>query len=173
MPEKSPEKSPEKTLSIAAIAISLVAVALTGYQSWLSYQHNRVSLMPKLDWRFEYNRSNDFVFQIRLINAGLGPAIISQASILIDGRSLGGLNAASCSAIDEWVGLTGIEHIGNSCWSMEQGEEIYMNPSEELILYQIGPHNSGEDRWVSTSQVQRIGVLAEYCSFYGDCQTLE
>ena len=69
------------------MVIALCALGLTLYQAWLTRRHNRLSVMPHLDWTRARQRSDDGIaLRFLLINTGIGPAIIKRREFLIAGK---------------------------------------------------------------------------------------
>lgn len=163
----------KNNLAIIALTVSILSAVFTGFQSYIQYEHNRVSISPKLDWRFDYNIENGSVFKIRLVNVGLGPAIVKDISLVIDEEIVGLFNFATCGKLDIFLDIDELDHSANVCWGMEAEEELYMKSGEEITLYNVGPNKYEKTKWVPPSQAGRVGVFANYCSFYNECAVLD
>lgn len=71
--------SVELLLSVVAIGCSIYAVLLTR-------SHNRLAMLPHLEWHTDRNRANDGItFTFTLRNTGVGPATIQDRGFLLDG----------------------------------------------------------------------------------------
>jgi hypothetical protein len=69
--------------------IALCALGLTLYQAWLTRRHNRLSVMPHLDWNRAITRTNEgVVVRFLLKNSGVGPAIIRSRVFLFNGSAV-------------------------------------------------------------------------------------
>lgn len=69
------------------MAVALAALACSLYTLHRTNRHNRLSLMPHLQWENRKARGNDGIrFSCYLNNTGTGPAIISDRFFLLDGK---------------------------------------------------------------------------------------
>ena len=161
----------EVRIAAAALLVSLFALGATGYQAFLQYDHNRVSITPKLDWRTSYNYS-DYAFELRLINTGLGPAIVRDLEVTIDGVSFATDTMLACGKLDEFFDLTEFEHEQNACWTMALDEELYLRVDEEIVVYRVGKRVDSENEWIGTHKAHSVGLSANYCNLYNQCFTL-
>lgn len=74
----------------AAVVVSVCALMLTCYTAWLSRHHNRVSICPRLVAFVERRLVTEpggghLIIDVGLTNTGLGPALISNYELLVDG----------------------------------------------------------------------------------------
>jgi hypothetical protein len=74
-------------IAISSIVIAVAAVVVSVYQSVLIREHNRQSVRPALQLRSVFRPRG--MAGLRLTNAGLGPAVITRSSVVVDGRVLG------------------------------------------------------------------------------------
>jgi len=162
----------ETKIALGALAISLFALAASGFQSVLQYKHNRISVIPKLDWRISFNEL-DYLFELKLINVGLGPAIIENLNIVFEDelRSTDTLNA--CLDLDAFLDSTGKDQEVNFCWTMANDEQVFLRSGEELIIYRVGHDDISDRKWIAPKQAQSVGLYANYCSLYNQCYLLE
>jgi len=71
----------------AAEVIALCALVFTAYQAYTTRRHNKLSVKPHLTTFVTGDRSADkFSFSAKLMNNGLGPAIIKSYQIYVDGK---------------------------------------------------------------------------------------
>jgi len=126
------------------------------------YQHNRLSVQPKLDWRLETDLANGAV-KLFLINAGLGPAKVSRMRVVLDGIQVPIAGAEVCAALDTTLNTT-----GHDCFEMGDDDWIFLRPNATLTLYAA---NVTEPEALDALDDLRIG--ANYCSLYDQCETLE
>lgn len=162
----------EVIIAAAALGVSVFALGATGYQAFLQYDHNRVSVTPKLDWRKYYNYA-DFSFELRLVNRGLGPAIVRNLEVTIDGENFTTDNMLACGKLDHFLGLNEFEHEQNACWIMSLDEELYLKVDEEIVVYRVGRRSDTGTEGVGTQTAHLIGLSADYCSLYNQCFKLE
>jgi hypothetical protein len=162
-------------LAIAAFAISIVSVVFSGTQLGLQYNNNRIAVRPRLDWRYDYNME-EYLFRIRLMNVGLGPADVKDIHLIIDDEDVGNFNSDVCTKLDSFIvssnQIDSFDVSKSNCWHMADGEELYMKAGEEIVLYQLGPSKIQGVGYVSDETQNHIGIQSNYCSFYDDCEVL-
>lgn len=74
--------------ALASGVIALCALGVSLYQAYLSRLHNRLSVMPHLALHVEQSPGQ---YKIQLRNDGIGPAIITSASIMNRGKLVEGI----------------------------------------------------------------------------------
>ncbi|MCQ1058900.1 hypothetical protein LRP52_16565 [Photobacterium sp. ZSDE20] len=68
---------------VATIAIALMALFVTVYQSWRQRKHDRLSVRPYLTFVEEHEHHNgEIVFTLELANYGIGPAFIDSHRVM-------------------------------------------------------------------------------------------
>lgn len=78
--------TPADVIATCSLFIAVCALFATAWQSWLAYQHNRLSVQPHLVWhiaRRHHADASGITFSIR--NLGLGPAVIRERYFTKDG----------------------------------------------------------------------------------------
>jgi hypothetical protein len=78
----------QDTIGMASVVIALCALIFSFWQAAESREHNRLSLKPHLT-TWAQRQPDKGVFDVELINSGLGPAIIKRFTFLLDGQPLG------------------------------------------------------------------------------------
>jgi hypothetical protein len=79
------EPKGEKTLPLLAVLISTLAVALSSYIAYLSHQHNKLSVAPLITaWHEPHPSKPEVTWKV--VNAGLGPAKITDIALFVKGR---------------------------------------------------------------------------------------
>jgi hypothetical protein len=69
------------------LVISVVALGCSIYAVLLTRSHNRLSVVPHLEWHTDRNRTNEGItFTFTLKNTGVGPAAIQDRGFLLDGK---------------------------------------------------------------------------------------
>ncbi|WP_144180454.1 MULTISPECIES: hypothetical protein [unclassified Pseudomonas] len=77
----------EPVLAVASGIVALCALGASLYQAYLSRLHNRLSVKPHLALHFEQRPG---IYKIELRNDGIGPAIITSASLMNRGAVVPG-----------------------------------------------------------------------------------
>jgi len=70
-------------VSFSAIIVSIASIFIATWQGMETRRHNRLSVRPKLDFSFNVSRNS---FGYSILNQGLGPAIITERKIFLDGK---------------------------------------------------------------------------------------
>ena len=83
MPEQPWYREPQTFVAVAALIVSVTAVAVGLYEASLQRRHDRAEVWPHLE-------ITTFVMPqgaaIRLINTGIGPAIVKSVEVNVDGK---------------------------------------------------------------------------------------
>lgn len=151
--------TPEFIIAVASIAIALSALAVAIWQGILMRRHNRLSLRPHLSFRQMMSETNP-QFSLELLNNGIGPAIIKEFQVLLDGEREDHFEAHGWMALLDFIGLKD-RAIGAVC---DSEEFLAAGQSLQLIKYESLPAP------VDTRELQRalsrIEVHIEYQSVY-------
>lgn len=146
------------------VVVSVCAISLTVFQAMTARRHTRLSVQPRLEWRVEADTRTG-VFEVTLVNVGLGPAILKSAAIAVDGteRPFSGLE--TCAVVSEALGRTP-EAFDTHCF-VQSGDRV-IRDGESLSLYQSVPA-PGTTPDATVEDYRRLSVSGTYCSFYEDC----
>lgn len=78
--------------AISSVVIALCALSLSIWQGMATRKHNRLSFRPHLTTWANSNAEKGF-YSVELINNGIGPAVIEDFSIKVDGKQVSGEGA--------------------------------------------------------------------------------
>jgi hypothetical protein len=84
------KKKTERKISLSALFISFLALGLAWWQLELGRKHNKLSLKPLLTIT-PYSEGKDGKNGVFISNQGLGPAILKDFTVTIDGKTYKGL----------------------------------------------------------------------------------
>lgn len=154
--------------SATAFLISILSFVAATAQTWLTYEHNRLSVMPKLDWRTVYGDDKGQRLDIILINAGLGPAKVSNLKISVNEKIVPMEGARACTTLDDLLEADSLNSTQAKCFSVDVDDWVFLKPDEKLVLYSTGASSDEID----TDIIESIGVTARYCSLYDQCEEL-
>ncbi len=145
----------EKLTQFSVMLIAVCAVVVSVWQVRISQQHNRLSVMPYLD--FFSGWQTDSTWRMNLMNEGIGPAIIKATELSYDGKVYSHWDAVLDAAglRDKRVNSTNVSN--DSPFKIDK-EVVFI----ELKGDPLDPKPFG------------IHVVIKYTSIYeGEIQTLE
>jgi hypothetical protein len=76
---------PEITIAALSVFIALCALGVSIYNIWQTRRHYRLSVRPYLRFVISYGTKN-IPFGVHLANNGIGPAILTDLRIFLDGQ---------------------------------------------------------------------------------------
>ena len=100
---EKPRSKYQRMLQSVPLFISLLALSVSVYSSWETRLHNRISVRPIVFFKANANERNGDL-GLSVSNTGLGPAILSNLTIFLDGQRVEGwgeiLNGSDCIFTD-------------------------------------------------------------------------
>ncbi|WP_369482952.1 hypothetical protein [Streptomyces sp. BF23-18] len=150
--------SAESVTAAAATLIALGSLYVSIVQSRLNVIHNKHSVRPLLQQR----QIKDGVARqsgIELINAGLGPAIVTRTQVYLDGEHIG---TWTRSVFDRVLGQTrdGVQKYG-----LPGGTVILAGQS--VFLLRLAPFDRDQDSDFGDLVLRRLRIEVHYESLYG------
>lgn len=141
---------------MAAIVVSVMTMFVYIYQAKIMREQQYTAVWPYLEWMMSTGQG----FSIRVMNKGVGPAIIKSTSFKLDGKPVNGVN-------ELLIGLFG--NIDSLSRSEEEINNRVIAPGEQLEIFNIfdGPATRKIDKSIYT----RIEYEICYCSIYEECWT--
>jgi hypothetical protein len=141
-------------IALASIFVALLAFSSAIWQANLMRKHNKLSVIPLL--AISVNMHNKF--ELTLLNAGLGPAIIKEFSVYFDGK-LVALNPRE----DVYGEILNVLNASYTCYLPFVKGGIPINSNESLLCVEpeIGCYDQVKDL------SDRIGIKVVYTSIYG------
>ncbi len=150
--------------ALAGAFIALCALVFSLWQAAESRRHNRLSFRPHLTTWTERHPEKG-IFELELVNNGLGPAIIKTSTFLLDGVPLGENSITALQA--EMNKLFPRNSFELGVGSFENGAA--MSPNERITMLRVRflkePYASGN---VVEQFLERGDLEITYRSFYGE-----
>ncbi|MFE5864193.1 hypothetical protein ACFQ77_27135 [Streptomyces virginiae] len=147
----------EVVVAICAVLIAVASLSVSVWQAHVMRQHNRHSVRPVL--KLHRGIHHGARSGIRLINAGLGPAVIVSSSVSVDGVVVGSWDKACADRVR--AGLPA--HLNAVTFG---GDEVIATEYSEYLLslphYDVRTHASIEDLLS-----RRLAIAIDYESLYG------
>lgn len=154
---------------ISAVFLAAAAFFITIWQSWMTRKHNQNSVKPLLSFEIHYMRTNTG-FGIYINNNGLGPAIVIEFKINIDGKDIELLTN------NPWYNVTTRLDFNYSFIQMGFYDKDTVIAAGGRSFLLTVDSNINEDQEEHFKRIlRRIGMEIHYKSIYGikDVVTLE
>lgn len=87
----------DTVVAACAVVIALASLAVSVYEARATRQHNRHSVRPMLELGRRTSKGRKT--GIRLVNTGLGPAVVVSTTLAVDGEVIGEWNRASANRV--------------------------------------------------------------------------
>ncbi len=143
------KKSRLETIShYAVILIAVLAFALSIFQTQIQHNHNKLSIKPILNSTIE---QNDSIMEAQIINKGVGPAIIKEATFIYNGKTY--------SNIEELLRESGLIKLRIGGYTLN--EDAVISAGENRLLVKL-----------KGREIKHVKVFIRYESIYGDSYNL-
>ncbi|MFI6006622.1 hypothetical protein ACIA98_40860 [Streptomyces sp. NPDC051366] len=147
----------ETVTAICAVVIAIASLAVSIYQARVMRQHNRHSVRPVLQLHRGWPAGGRA--GIRLINSGLGPAVVVDSLLSVDGEAIGAWCESSVDRVRE--GLS----VSPSAVTFNRGEVIATVYEQYLLsIASYDPYNHAD---VEDMINRRLTLEIRYESVYG------
>ena len=93
----------ETVVAICALVIAVASLAVTVQQARATRLHYRHSVRPLLQLRLELHPGT--TAGLRLVNAGLGPAVLTGTDFTVDGRRLGAFDETNVNEVRDTLAV--------------------------------------------------------------------
>ena len=149
--------------AIGTVVIALAALALSVWQFRASHTHNKLSVRPLLVFDASYDPTVRG-FGLRVSNKGVGPAVISDFRILVDGKD------ETASAPHPWANaLRKLDLNYTFLQHFSLGSDTAISPQETIPLITTDQDQIGENMvHHMKNRLPRIGIVISYQSVYGE-----
>ena len=143
---------PETFIAIAALIVSISAVAVGLYEASLQRYHDRAEVWPHLEIQVFTKQTGG---EIDLQNTGIGPAIVKSVTVTVDGK-----RAADWKGVLRTLNGTDPAPFGNFS-AVEHG----LRPGDRLSLVDLPLADLPHDFWKT---IPRVGVSVCYASVFDE-----
>lgn len=155
----SPKRDIGLWIGIMAIVINIITVSVYMYQAHIMQTQQHTSAWPYLEWLPSFNEET---YYIEITNNGIGPAIVKNVSIELDGKPFPTID----SLFVQLIGTSYFPHYVSTV------QNRVMPPGKSIRLFQIN-----SEKWVDTvySEMRKHELKLSICyeSIYGDAWTSE
>ena len=157
-------------ITALTIFISVLALGTAIWSSYQTWENNRLSVLPKIDFQFDTREGRNPV-GLSVLNVGVGPAVVRKFRILSGDKEF-----------KNWVDL--IEDIGEPTltnvgqrlreaewWLPSEGE--FLSAGETIPTFVVRDGNGLNDK-IQRENLNKflkltLQVVIEYCSVYDRC----
>jgi hypothetical protein len=145
-------------IAVCALLVSTITAGAMVYQTRVLQDQFSATVWPYLSVSMNY--TPEYV-QVRLINEGVGPALIRSAQVVVDGKPLGRWDSVLSAIFKQRVHATHIE-----LTSVDSSTAI--RAGEELTLLRIDTHSN------AVGQILKHNMTLKfcYCSINSRCWNL-
>jgi len=145
---------------IASVVIALLAFALAIHEMHATRRHNKLSLRPML--RFDVHLSPDYPnAELLLQNNGVGPAILDQVVMRLDGQTPKEAGIARVEQLTERLGWGTV----TSYDFLSAGDVIKTDETRHLLRFPLGEFKPERTKAIRDG-LRRLSFVVEYRSLY-------
>lgn len=146
--------------SVSAAVIALAALVLSIREGRQSRNHDRLSVRPYLDSDINISPAYDRI-QVTLSNQGIGPAILSEWSLLVDGKTCEELG------ITRWEQLTTRLNLKDLVNYEYITDGTIMAPGKTMELFGVPTGQYSTERaTLYRDAIRRLTIKIKYQSIY-------
>ena len=150
-------REPETFVAVAALIVSISAVAVGLYEASLQRRHDRAEVWPRLELT-TYTTLNGASLSIE--NHGIGPALIKSVTVTVDGKRVRSWN-------DVLVALLG--HPPAAQFSNSTIAESALRPGDKVMMVGLPNADMPPRFWTA---IHRVGFSVCYSSVFDEYWTL-
>ena len=152
--------SSDTVVSLSAIIIAIASIVVTIWQGIENRNHNRLSVRPKLEINFQLTKDN---FGYILKNNGLGPAVITDKKLFVDGKEI---SYSGFSGYDDFIEKLGLKDRKVTHMGIYPGKTIKANEQINIIGFSI---NKSDDLDSLLPKIfSRVKIKIGYKSMYDE-----
>ena len=148
-------KDAEMITALSAVFIGVVALIIGAYQAKVSSDQRAASVWPYLEVSRYSIQGEEYGFTI--INKGVGPALIKQMEVLVDGKAMKGWSTAIRAMIKEDINIQSIYSSTNKSVIAVQESRKMIDLKDKKIIKKLQAANDN------------ITIKVCYCSIFKDC----
>ncbi|MFD7797271.1 hypothetical protein [Streptomyces sp. NPDC059759] len=144
--------------AISATVVAMGSLWVSISQTRAAQLHNRQSVRPLLQLRHTM-AYDDHRAGLRIVNAGLGPAIVTSTTVLLDGERIGQWDLDTRNRISDPL------PIRPKAYTLRPGAVVLAGQS--IFLFHLEHFQESEHRWFWELVTRRMIVEVIYESLYG------
>lgn len=152
-------------ISLSAAIIALCALAISIWQGYITRNHQKLTVKPHID--FDYKFFPGKPIELRIMNNGLGPAVITSFNVLFDGKKISNSHSESYIKItDKLKDDTGFDLTFEYNFPLKN-EAFPAGSIEYLLKVTLKDKNDADAMEAAKNILSRVGFSADYECMYG------
>lgn len=166
---KRPSWDLNNIATIGAVILSIIAISISVLEVSTMRTQQRAAVWPYLQINTTYSADG---FKVLLENKGVGPALIQDMSILIDGKPLPTSNFDNI--VEELVGRE--DAFSYDVYQVFNPNKSVVSPQEKIRLFSVPLRNVGTNKGDFVPGIRfaeqagkRLNMNICYCSIHKDC----
>ncbi|MFH8405822.1 hypothetical protein ACH4FX_13740 [Streptomyces sp. NPDC018019] len=149
--------SAESVTAVCAVVIAVASLVVTVYQTHAMRQHNRHSVRPMIQLRHSWYEGR--TAGIRLVNSGLGPAVVVDSTLTVDGTVIGAWNKSNADRIRAHLSVR------PHAVTFDHGQVLATDFDQYLLS--VADFNRSEHAEIEDLITRRLTLTIRYESLYG------
>src|SRR5262249_22034286 len=146
--------------------LAVVAIGLAAWEGIENRQHDHLSIAPRLDGSVGLSRES---VSLGLSSNGLGPAVIKQFRIYLDGKVIHDA-AVDSTAVSPWQNMMPLLNAENyNATANAYGIGSLLRAGQDYEMFRVGARDTSKLKEGELLKlIDRIGIEVRYCSMYND-----
>ncbi|MEU7147832.1 hypothetical protein AB0B15_07315 [Streptomyces sp. NPDC045456] len=149
--------SADSITAVCAVVIAVASLIVTVYQTHAMRRHNRHSVRPVLQLRHSWYEGR--TAGIRLVNSGLGPAVVVDSTLTVDGTVIGAWDKPNADRVREHLSVR------PHAVTFDHGQVIATDFDQYLLS--VAGFDRNEHAEVEDLITRRLTLTIRYESLYG------
>jgi len=159
---------PEIWVSVASAFIALAALGASIYDGYLNRKHNILSVTPQLLLNYYPFEHQEGEIGIKLVNRGLGPAVIKKLTLKIDDKAFDFANFEG-DGTEKMLDIRNALDLGQApVFTSFILEDSYIDNDSSVYLLFIRKTATESQKLKFANQLHKVNVSIDYESIYGE-----
>jgi hypothetical protein len=156
----------DKILSVSAIVVSTCALVVSILQTRIMQTQQEKSVWPHVGWYIKSGWQSDSTgsFSIKVVNKGIGPALIKDVTLVLDGQKYG---SDQLRVVIEKIGQQAISNVRE-----EQCAQTVLLPNDTLTYFEVANEKQAYDiAKIFAKNYEgktRLDIIIQYSDVYGN-----
>ena len=144
-------------IAVCAVVVAVASLVVSVYEARAVRAHNRHSVRPLLVLTGSFHTGD--VSGLRLMNSGLGPAVITATTVTLDGVLLGEFDRVTADRLCDGLKV----RLGANTLA----KKPFLATDYDQFLLSVDSYDRSRHREIRNLIERRLGIEIEYDSLYG------